>query len=120
MKTDRRQMLGALAAFALGACSTKPASETSSSSQTTPNATMKKDPFGKMPNGDLVDLYTMTNAKGVSVAITTYGGRVVSVKTPDKNGAAGDIALGFDSLDGYLGDNPYFGALIGRYGNRIG
>ena len=81
---------------------------------------MKKDQFGKLPNGDPVDLYTMTNAHGVSVAITTYGGRVVALKTPDKKGAVADIVLGFDSLDGYLGDNPYFGALIGRYGNRIG
>ena len=81
---------------------------------------MKKDSFGKMPSGEAVDLYTMTNANGVTVAITTYGGRVVSVKTPDKKGAVADIVLGFDSLDGYLGNNPYFGALIGRYGNRIG
>jgi aldose 1-epimerase len=118
MNTDRRQMLGTLAAFALGACSTKPASETTTPAK--PSATMKKDPFGKLPSGEPVDLYTMTNANGVSVAITTYGGRVVSVKTPDKKGASADIVLGFDSLDGYLGDNPYFGALIGRYGNRIG
>jgi len=113
-------MLGTLAAFALGACSTKPASENSSTTSTTPSASMKKDQFGKLPNGAPVDLYTMTNATGVSVAITTYGGRVVSLKTPDKKGTSGDIVLGFDSLDGYLGDNPYFGALIGRYGNRIG
>ncbi len=117
MKTDRRQMIGTLAAFALGACSTKPASETAS---TKPGATMKKDSFGKLPGGDAVDLYTLTNANGVSVSITTYGGRVVSVKVPDKKGAIGDIVLGFDSLDGYLAENPYFGALIGRYGNRIG
>jgi aldose 1-epimerase len=120
MKTDRRQMLGTLAAFALGACSTKPASETSSMTSAKPSATMKKDSFGKLPSGEPVDLYTMTNANGITVAITTYGGRVVAVKTPDKKGASADIVLGFDSLDGYLGDNPYFGALIGRYGNRIG
>ena len=120
MKTDRRQMMGALAAFALGACSTKPASETSSTSSTTPNAMIKKEPFGKMPNGDPVDLYTLTNASAVSVSITTYGGRVVTVKTPDKKGAVADIVLGFDTLDGYLAENPFFGALVGRYGNRIG
>jgi aldose 1-epimerase len=119
MKTDRRQMIGTMAALALGACSTKPG-ETTSGSPSTPNATMKKDPFGKMSDGVLVDLYTMTNSNGISAAITTYGGRVVSLKTPDKKGTAGDIILGFDSLDGYLADNPYFGALIGRYGNRIG
>ncbi len=120
MKTDRRQVLGTLAAFALGACSTKPASETSSTTPATPSVNMKKDHFGQLHNGDPADLYTMTNANGVSVAITTYGGRVVSVKVPDKKGAFADIVLGFNSLDGYLSDNPYFGALIGRYGNRIG
>ncbi len=119
MKTDRRQMLGTLAAFALGACSTKPASETSSTTPTTPSATMKKEPFGKLSNGDPADLYTLTNANGVAVSITTYGGRVVSLKVPDKKGTVADVVLGFDSLDGYLGDNPYFGALVGRYGNRI-
>ena len=52
--------------------------------------------------------------------ITNYGGRIVSLKVPDKSGAMGDVVLGFDSLEGYLSDNPYFGALIGRYANRIG
>ena len=74
----------------------------------------------KLPDGAAVDIYTMTNANGVSTSITTYGGRVVSVKVPDKKGTLGDIVLGFDTLDGYLAENPYFGALIGRYGNRIG
>ncbi len=76
--------------------------------------------FGKTPDGKAVEIYTLANSKGMEARITTYGGRVVSLKTPDKNGKFGDIVLGFDSLDGYLGDNPYFGALIGRYGNRIG
>src|SRR4051794_33234669 len=100
MKTDRRQMLGTLAAVALGACSTKPASETTSTTPaSTPGQTttsMKKDSFGKMPNGDAADLYTLTNANGVSVTITTYGGRVVSLKVPDKKGAFADVVLGFD------------------------
>jgi aldose 1-epimerase len=119
MNYDRRQMIGTLAALALGGCSTKPSSETPST-PTTPNATMKKDPFGKLPDGSPVDLYTLTNANGISTSITTYGGRVVTLKTPDKKGATADIVLGFDTLDGYLAENPYFGALIGRYGNRIG
>ena len=64
--------------------------------------------------------YTITNAKGMQVSIINYGGTVTKLITPDKNGKMGDVVLGFDSLDGYLqkGD-PYFGALIGRYGNRI-
>lgn len=80
---------------------------------------MKKDAFGKTADGKQVDLYTFTNANGVEVRIMTYGGIVVSIKTPDKDGQFADISLGFDSLDGYLGKHPYFGALVGRYGNRI-
>ncbi len=76
--------------------------------------------FGKTRDGAPTRLYTLTNKSGVEVKITNYGGRVVSLKVPDKTGAMGDVVLGFDSLDGYVGDNPYFGALIGRYANRIG
>ena len=117
MNLDRRQVMGSLAALALGACSSKPSSDTA---PTTPKATMKNDPFGKLPDGTSVDLFTLTNANGVSTSITNYGGRVVTLKVPDKTGALGDIVLGFDTLDGYVAENPYFGALIGRYGNRIG
>jgi len=112
-------MMGTLAALALGACSTKPASETSSTSNA-PSPTMKKDSFGKLPDGSAVDLFTLTNAGAFSVAITNYGGRITSIKFPDKNGKVADVVLGFDTVDGYVADNPYFGALIGRYGNRIG
>ena len=117
MNCNRRHMIGSLAAFVLNACSSKPAAETA---PPTPSATMKKEPFGKLPDGSSVDLFTLTNANGLSASMTTYGGRVVSFKVPDKKGTLGDIVLGFDTLDGFLADNPYFGALIGRYGNRIG
>lgn len=76
--------------------------------------------FGKTRDGAAVRIFSLTNKSGVEVKITNYGGRVVSLKVPDKKGAMGDVVLGFDSLDGYLNDNPYFGALIGRYANRIG
>jgi aldose 1-epimerase len=76
-------------------------------------------PYGKTPGGEQVDVYTLTNAKGVEAKIITYGGRIISLKVPDRTGAIGDVVLGFDSLDGYLKDNPFFGALVGRYGNRI-
>jgi len=81
-----------------------------------------KEPFGKTEDGQAVDIYTLTNAAGAEARIMTYGGIVVSLKVPDRNGKLGDIVLGYDSLDGYLKNvgNPYFGALIGRYGNRIG
>ncbi|HLK69962.1 MAG TPA: aldose epimerase family protein [Bryobacteraceae bacterium] len=76
--------------------------------------------FGKMPDGTAIQIYTLTNTHGLEARIITYGGAVVSLKTPDKTGAMGDIVQGFDSLPGYLQNEPYFGALIGRYGNRIG
>jgi aldose 1-epimerase len=75
--------------------------------------------FGKTPPGETVELYTLKNAKGVEAAISTYGGVLVSLKVPDRAGALGDIVLGFDDFNGYLKPPPYFGALIGRYGNRI-
>jgi aldose 1-epimerase len=79
-----------------------------------------KQVWGKTAAGEAVDLYTLTNATGASVQVATLGGTVVSVKVPDKTGALGDVVLGFDSLDGYLGPHPFFGVLVGRYGNRIG
>ena len=81
---------------------------------------MKKASWGKTAGGEVVDLYTLTNAGGASVAIGTYGGSVQAIRVQDKAGALGDVALGFDSLDGYLTPHPFFGALVGRYGNRIG
>jgi aldose 1-epimerase len=80
----------------------------------------KKTSFGKTPDGEAVDLYTLTNKNGVEAAITNYGGSVVSLKVPDRDGKPGDVVLGFDSVDGYVSNTSYLGALIGRYGNRIG
>ena len=80
---------------------------------------IQKQAFGKTTDGQAVDLYTLTNASGVEARIMTYGGIVVSLKVPDRNGKLGDVVLGYDNLEGYLKENPYFGALIGRYGNRI-
>jgi aldose 1-epimerase len=76
-------------------------------------------PFGQTPSGDKVDLYTLTNAKGMEATISTYGGVIVSLKAPDRSGRLADVVLGFDNLEGYLKSNPYFGAIVGRYGNRI-
>ncbi len=86
--------------------------------QNTKRLTMKS--FGKTPDGHEIDLYTLKNKKGMEVAIINYGGIIVSVKTPDRKGQFADIVLGFDNLDGYLAKNPYFGAAVGRYANRIG
>jgi aldose 1-epimerase len=78
-----------------------------------------KSNFGQTPDGKAVELYTLQNSKGMEAKITTYGGIVTSLKVPDKNGKLGDVVLGYDNLGGYLKSTPYFGALIGRYGNRI-
>jgi len=81
-------------------------------------ATVTKAPFGTA-DGQSVDLYTLRNVHGVEAKITNYGGILVSLKVPDRNGKFDDVVLGFNDLDSYLKGHPYFGALIGRYGNRI-
>jgi len=90
-----------------------------SASPSTSKQGVKKESFGTLPDGTPVDIYTMTNAKGMEIRATNYGGIVVSLRVPDKKGNLDDIALGFDDLKGYLASSPYFGAIIGRYGNRI-
>ncbi|PPK86147.1 aldose 1-epimerase [Neolewinella xylanilytica] len=74
--------------------------------------------FGTAPEGE-ARLFTLTNATGMEVDITNYGGIVTSIRVPDREGNIADVALGFPTLEGYLGEDPYFGALIGRFGNRI-
>ncbi len=82
---------------------------------------IEKSPFGALPDGTPVDLYRLTGTGGLRAAITSYGGAVVSLEVPDRTGARADVILGFDGLDGYLGKgNPYFGCIVGRYGNLIG
>lgn len=78
--------------------------------------------FGKTPDGKAVDIYTITNTHGVEIKAITYGGIITSLKVPDRAGTLGDVVLGFATLAGYVNDPPppYFGAIIGRYGNRIG
>jgi len=80
---------------------------------------IKKQAFGKTKDGKNVDLYTLTNTNGLKAEIMTYGGIVISLQVPDRDGNFADIVLGCDSLDEYIKGTPYFGALIGRYGNRI-
>ena len=83
-------------------------------------ATVTSEVFGTTPDGQEALIYTLTNSKDEEVRITNYGGIVVSLKVPDKDGKLGDVVLGFDKLEDYIKDSPYFGAIIGRYGNRIG
>lgn len=81
--------------------------------------TMVRAPFGTTADGQAVEAFTLKNANGVEVTAITYGGIITSLKVPDRTGAIGDIVLGFSAIDGYLTDHPFFGAIIGRYGNRI-
>ncbi len=76
-------------------------------------------PFGKTTDGKNVQLYTLTNQSGMQVAIATYGGTVIKLLVPDRTGRLADVALGFSTIEPYFKKSPYFGALIGRYGNRI-
>ncbi len=82
-------------------------------------STLTTTTFGSLPSGEQIFLYTFINSNGVQAAITNFGGRVVKLLVPDRRGELADVALGFDNLDGYLEKNPFFGALVGRYANRI-
>jgi aldose 1-epimerase len=83
-------------------------------------AGIEKKSFGKLADGTETFLYTLTNNKGASVSVTNYGGRITSIRVPDKKGEMGDVILGFDSVAGYAADNTFQGSLVGRYANRIG
>lgn len=113
-------LLGA-ASILFVSCNSK--TENTAMSDTTRVETETKissSPFGKLPDGTEVSLFTLTNSKGMTMKVMNYGGVITSLTAPDKNGNLEDVVLGYDSLSGYLKSSPYFGALIGRYGNRIG
>jgi aldose 1-epimerase len=108
--------------FAIGACilslacsSPEPAAQ----QQPASSHSVTDAAFGSTASGEDVRLYTLTNSKGEEAKITNYGGIIVSLEVPDREGNLGDVMLGYDSVDDYIKDTPYFGALIGRYGNRI-
>ncbi|MFL5492339.1 MAG: aldose epimerase family protein [Gemmatimonadales bacterium] len=82
-------------------------------------ATVTVAPFGRMPDGKAVEVYTLTNARGMEVRAITYGAIIQTIQVPDRAGRLDDITLGYDSLQGYLTASPYFGAVVGRYANRI-
>ena len=80
---------------------------------------VSRAPFGRTADGKAVEIFTLRNRNGVEVKAITYGGIITSVRVPDRAGTLGDVVLGFDALEGYLKGHPYFGAIVGRYGNRI-
>jgi aldose 1-epimerase len=80
---------------------------------------MTRAPFGRMSDGTLVEAFTLRNGKGAEVTAISYGAIITTARVPDRAGKLGDVVLGFDTLDGYLKGHPYFGTVVGRYGNRI-
>jgi len=117
-----RQVVVAAAAAALAAgCSRDATSTTPATSTPMPpiKTYLTQGPFDRTPDGQSVDLITLRNQAGVEVRIMTYGATILSLKTPDRAGALDDITLGFDTFAPYVEKSPYFGAVVGRYGNRI-
>jgi aldose 1-epimerase len=82
-------------------------------------AAIQQAPFARLPGGEAVSVFTLANARGMTVKILDFGGIISEIHVPDRDGVFADVALGFDTLEPYRGASPYFGALIGRYGNRI-
>jgi aldose 1-epimerase len=82
-------------------------------------ATVTVAPFGRTPDGKAVEVYTLTNSRGMQVRAITYGAIIQTIRVPDRAGKLADVTLGYDSLPGYLTTSPYFGAVVGRYANRI-
>jgi aldose 1-epimerase len=114
-------------------CTSEPGNSGTETSSTQPAATQTPDaekepvmqvsaqqePYGAMPDGTPIQQYLLSNTSGLSVSIINYGAIVTSVYAPDKDGQTADVTLGFDDLDGWLMNGPYFGAIVGRFANRI-
>lgn len=111
--------LYALVALSFASCNQNPEQKKPDVKDMTQKSSIEKSSFGKTKDGVALDLYTLKNEAGMTVAITNYGGTIVTWTAPDKNGKYEDITLGCDSIGGYEKGVPFFGALIGRYGNRI-
>jgi aldose 1-epimerase len=119
MRSPARAAVVLCLAVALNSgCSTDP-SDSTATMQSMPRPRLTKSPFARTKDGISVDLITLRNQAGTEIGILTYGGIIQTLKTPDRAGALDDIVLGFDTLSEYQERSPFFGALVGRYGNRI-
>ncbi len=105
--------------FALAACTNNSVQNATPAAAAPKEGSVNKAEFGKTPDGEAVDVYTLTNSEGMEVRAITFGGIITSIRVPDRAGKLDDVALGFNDLAGYLRNPPYLGAIIGRYGNRI-
>ncbi|HEX4574232.1 MAG TPA: aldose epimerase family protein [Gemmatimonadales bacterium] len=110
-------MTPAVSLVALCLVTQQPAARPVETSMT--RASVTRMPFGHTPNGTAVELFTLTTGRGMEVRAMTYGGIIVSLRVPDRAGHLDDVVLGYDRLDDYVRNSPYFGAIVGRYGNRI-
>ncbi len=98
---------------------TKNTGEGIDSTATTMPVKIKTDVFGKLADGQVVNRYTLVNKNNVEMQVINYGGIITTLKVPNKRGVMEDVVLGYDSLSDYVKETPYFGAIVGRYGNRI-
>src|SRR5262245_57001717 len=108
-----------LLAIMCAACSDRDQQKPAAATVPAQEGSVSKAVFGKTPEGEPVDVYTLTNANGIEVRAITFGGIITSIRVPDRAGKLDDVALGFSDLEPYLRNPPYFGAIIGRYANRI-
>ncbi|MCL4812218.1 MAG: galactose mutarotase [Vicinamibacteraceae bacterium] len=113
-------VVGQVACSAPGSQTAAPAAPAARSEAPAASARVTRAAFGTMPDGTAVEVFTLTNANGVEVRAIEYGGIITVLRVPDRDGRLDDVVLGYDTLEAYLQNNsPFFGAIIGRYGNRI-
>jgi aldose 1-epimerase len=115
--TVRSTVAGLVVALAAVAACANPAMAQGAAA---PKARVEKAKYGATQEGTVIDVYTLTNKNGMVAKVITYGALLTELHVPDRDGKLADVALGFPKLEQYLGDHPYFGATIGRVGNRIG
>lgn len=121
IRTAVNSLVGLSVCLSLSSCQ-KEADVTMSEEPTpvTGPVEITQEHFGMTPAGEPVTLFTLVNANGIRMRVMSYGAIILSLEVPDRDGKMADIVLGYDTLGDYLEDTPYFGAVVGRYGNRIG